>query len=165
MNTVLDNGYKSFFSEQTGSWAGNLMLKHVHQGFQSDIFLTLLAVEAELTIGSAADASTTHMGLEQFLRTDMSKKVILSVTLPRASPNTKVRAIEEERKVRVVKRNRVDIFHIYRGKNEVREKFIPFRQTTPEHIFTAADIQDHTTCCQCTCPCQCLLQNGGGISR
>lgn len=77
-----------------GSWSGNLMLKHAHQEFQSDIFLTLLAAEAELTIGSADDASTTHMGLEQFLRTDMTKKVILSVTFPPASPNTKLRTFK-----------------------------------------------------------------------
>lgn len=67
------------------------MLKHAHQGFQSDIFLTLLAAKAELTIGDAKDATITHMDLEEFLRTDMFKKVILSITLPRASPNTKVR--------------------------------------------------------------------------
>lgn len=78
----------------TGSWAGNLMLKHAHQGFQSDIFLTLLAAKAELTIGSAENASTTRMDLEQFLRTDMSKKVILSVTLPPASDNTKLRTFK-----------------------------------------------------------------------
>lgn len=67
------------------------MLKHAHQGFQSDIFLTLLAAKAELTIGNAEDSTSTHMDLEEFLRTDMYRKVILSVTLPRASPNTKVR--------------------------------------------------------------------------
>lgn len=67
------------------------MLKHAHQGFQSDIFLTLLAAKAELTVGNAVDATVTHMDLEQFLRTDMFRKVILSVTLPPASPNTKVR--------------------------------------------------------------------------
>lgn len=94
-----------FFCKQTGSWAGNLMLKHAHQGFQSDIFLTLLAAKAELTIGSAEDASTTHMDLEQFLRTDMFKKVILSVTLPPALDNTKVRTVEEERSCLVVKVN------------------------------------------------------------
>lgn len=80
-----------FFFHQVGSWAGNLMLKHAHQGFQSDIFLTLLAAKAELTIGNAENNSITHMDLEQFLRTDMFRKVILSVTLPAASPNTKVR--------------------------------------------------------------------------
>lgn len=66
------------------------MLKHAHQGFQSDIFLTLLAADAELTIGHAEDASTSHMNLEQFLTTDMSRSVILSLSLPPASTNTKV---------------------------------------------------------------------------
>lgn len=67
------------------------MMKHAHPGFQSDIFLTLLAVEAELTVGHAKDASTTHMNLEEFLTTDMSRSVILSLSIPPASSNTKVR--------------------------------------------------------------------------
>lgn len=66
------------------------MMKHAHQGFQSDIFLTLLAVNAELTVGHAEDGSTSYMNLEQFLTTDMSRSVILSMSLPPASANTKV---------------------------------------------------------------------------
>lgn len=66
------------------------MMKHAHQGFQSDIFLTLLAAGAELTIGHATDASTSHLSLEEFLAADMSRSIILSVSLPPAPPNTKV---------------------------------------------------------------------------
>lgn len=75
------------------------MLKHAHMGFQSDIFLTLLVAGAELTLGHAHDGSTSHIDLEQFLQTDMSRSVILSVSIPPASANTKVggrRAQESE---------------------------------------------------------------------
>nr|BAS67018.1 aldehyde oxidase [Penaeus japonicus]BBC28100.1 aldehyde oxidase [Penaeus japonicus] len=77
-----------------GSWAGNLMLKHAHVGFQSDIFITLLMAGAELTLGHAHDGSPTHIDLEQFLQTDMSRSVILSVSLPPATVNTKVRTFK-----------------------------------------------------------------------
>ncbi|XP_070000799.1 uncharacterized protein [Penaeus vannamei] len=77
-----------------GCWAGNLMLKHAHMGFQSDIFLTLLVAGAELTLGHAHDGSTSHIDLEQFLQTDMSRSVILSVSIPPASANTKVRTFK-----------------------------------------------------------------------
>ncbi|XP_068204376.1 uncharacterized protein [Palaemon carinicauda] len=77
-----------------GSWAGNLMMKHQHQGFQSDIFLTLLAADAELTLGSAEDGQKISVNLEQFLKTDMSRKVILKVTLPPLPPNTKLRTFK-----------------------------------------------------------------------
>ncbi|KAK3885385.1 hypothetical protein Pcinc_010383 [Petrolisthes cinctipes] len=77
-----------------GSWAGNLMMKHSHRGFQSDIYLTLLAAGAELTLGHAADASTSHINLEQFLVADMSRSIILSVSLPPALPNTKFRTFK-----------------------------------------------------------------------
>lgn len=77
-----------------GCWAGNLMMKHAHNKFQSDIFLTLLAADAELTIGNSKDASITHMDLEQFLKTDMSRSVIISISLPPATTNTKLRTFK-----------------------------------------------------------------------
>ncbi|XP_063609254.1 uncharacterized protein LOC134783340 [Penaeus indicus] len=66
----------------TGSWAGNLMLKHKHPEFPSDIFLTLLAVDAQLTLIDANTTDTTQVDLETFLRTDMSRRLITSVILP-----------------------------------------------------------------------------------
>ncbi|KAK4325143.1 hypothetical protein Pmani_004297 [Petrolisthes manimaculis] len=77
-----------------GSWAGNLMMKHSHRGFQSDIYITLLAAGAELTLGHAADASNSYINLEQFLVADMSRSIILSVSLPPALPNTKFRTFK-----------------------------------------------------------------------
>ena len=40
-----------FCDPQAGSWAGNLMLKHVSPWFSSDVFVVLTAVGAQLNIG------------------------------------------------------------------------------------------------------------------
>ncbi|KAK7082852.1 hypothetical protein SK128_018427, partial [Halocaridina rubra] len=77
-----------------GCWAGNLMLKHRHQGFQSDIFLTLLACNAQLTVGDAQDDTESALNMEEFLKSDMSKKVILSLTLPPMSVDMKLRTFK-----------------------------------------------------------------------
>ena len=66
------------------------MLKHQHPEFPSDIFLTLLGAGASLTLGTAADASTSEVMLEQFLSTNMAGRIILSVMLPQLSLNTQV---------------------------------------------------------------------------
>lgn len=58
------------------------MLKHKHPEFPSDIFLTLLVAGAQLTLGHADSPSTTQVDLEEFLQTDMSRSIILHVTLP-----------------------------------------------------------------------------------
>lgn len=77
-------------TRNVGSIAGNLMLKHQHHEFPSDIFLTLLGASASLTLGTAADASTLEVTLEQFLSTSMAGRIILSVTLPQLSLNTQI---------------------------------------------------------------------------
>lgn len=66
------------------------MLKHQHHEFPSDIFLTLLGASAMLTLGTAIDGTTTQVTLEEFLTTDMSGRIIISVTLPQLSLNTQV---------------------------------------------------------------------------
>ncbi|XP_076041684.1 uncharacterized protein LOC143025623 [Oratosquilla oratoria] len=78
----------------TGCWAGNLMLKHVHRDFPSDIFLTLLSVGAELTVADAKESSITHVSLEEFLDLDMNDKLILSVTLTPLPSNTVVKSFK-----------------------------------------------------------------------
>lgn len=75
---------------QVGSIAGNLMLKHQHPEFPSDIFLTLLGASATMTLGIASDGSTMQVTLEEFLSTDMTGRIILSITLPQFSLNTQV---------------------------------------------------------------------------
>lgn len=75
---------------QVGSIAGNLMLKHQHLEFPSDIFLTLLGAGATMTLGTAADGTTMQVTLEEFLTTDMTGRIILFITLPQLSLNTQV---------------------------------------------------------------------------
>ncbi|KAG7171465.1 Indole-3-acetaldehyde oxidase-like [Homarus americanus] len=77
-----------------GSWAGNLMLKHKHPEFPSDIFLTLLGAGAQLTVNHADSPSAIQIDLEQFLQTDMSKSVILSVTLPPLTQDEQIRTFK-----------------------------------------------------------------------
>lgn len=64
-----------------GSIAGNLMLKHAHREFPSDLFVVLETVGAKVTI-MGSDGKILQFGLPQFLETDMKGRVILSVELP-----------------------------------------------------------------------------------
>lgn len=70
------------------------MLKHKHPEFPSDIFLTLLAVDAQLTLIDADRTDTTQVDLETFLRTDMSKRLITSVILPPMAQGMQVNKVE-----------------------------------------------------------------------
>ena len=67
------------------------MMKHKHPEFPSDVFLTLAASEAIIKIGNSSDESTSEMCLVDFLKLDMSKKIILSISLPKFENNTIVR--------------------------------------------------------------------------
>jgi len=67
-----------------GSVAGNLMMKHAHPEFPSDLFLVLE------TVGSKIDIVNREGGIEQvtlteFLNTEMQGKFILSLMLPALS--------------------------------------------------------------------------------
>ncbi|XP_042871768.1 indole-3-acetaldehyde oxidase-like [Penaeus japonicus] len=77
-----------------GTIAGNLMMKHTHQEFPSDLFLTLLAADAQLALGSGQDATVTYVSLEDFLLTDMRKKVVVSVRLPSLAADTQFRSFK-----------------------------------------------------------------------
>uniref|UniRef100_A0A1I8HHR4 FAD-binding PCMH-type domain-containing protein n=1 Tax=Macrostomum lignano TaxID=282301 RepID=A0A1I8HHR4_9PLAT len=65
------------------SWAGNLMMKHRHQDFPSDVFITLEA--AKTVIKVADEQGTQDHVLTDFLRLDMRGKVIVSAKLPAIS--------------------------------------------------------------------------------
>nr|XP_034832960.1 xanthine dehydrogenase/oxidase-like [Maniola hyperantus] len=64
-----------------GTIAGNLMVKHAHQEFPSDIFLLLETIGARLTIISLAGTKTI-VTMGDFLAEDMKRKVILNVLMP-----------------------------------------------------------------------------------
>ncbi|KAL1140403.1 hypothetical protein AAG570_000335 [Ranatra chinensis] len=64
-----------------GTFAGNLMMKHRHREFPSDIFLFLETVGAVLIIEELSGIEKT-MELLQYLESDMNKKLITKIILP-----------------------------------------------------------------------------------
>ncbi|XP_065561755.1 uncharacterized protein LOC136028074 isoform X2 [Artemia franciscana] len=68
----------------TGSVAGNLMLKHRHPEFPSDLFVILEAVGALVKIVSG-NGDCKALTLAMFLAEDMKKKIIASIILPKLS--------------------------------------------------------------------------------
>ncbi|KAJ2951519.1 hypothetical protein O0L34_g13669 [Tuta absoluta] len=64
-----------------GTIAGNLMIKHQHNEFPSDIFLLLETVGAQLTI-IHSNGTRKYVTMQQFLQTNMRCKIILNVLLP-----------------------------------------------------------------------------------
>ncbi|XP_067011294.2 xanthine dehydrogenase/oxidase [Anabrus simplex] len=64
-----------------GSLAGNLMLKHQHCEFPSDLFLLLEMVGAKMTVATH-EGAITNLTMPEFLQLDMNKKVIHSLSLP-----------------------------------------------------------------------------------
>ncbi|XP_045500109.1 xanthine dehydrogenase 1-like [Colias croceus] len=65
----------------TGTIAGNLMLKHKDPEFTSDVFLILQTVEAEITILQSSGVKSI-ISLDDFLKTNMRSKIIYNVLLP-----------------------------------------------------------------------------------
>ncbi|XP_011882440.1 PREDICTED: xanthine dehydrogenase-like [Vollenhovia emeryi] len=64
-----------------GSIAGNLMIKHAHNEFPSDMFLILETVGTQVHILEAPD-SKQSLTLLEFLKLDMLHRIIYSVVLP-----------------------------------------------------------------------------------
>ncbi|OXU29496.1 hypothetical protein TSAR_010099 [Trichomalopsis sarcophagae] len=69
-----------------GTIAGNLMLKHQHPEFQSDLFLILETAGAELHILESEGSKISSTFLD-FMEIDMRHKLIYSVVLPRLESN------------------------------------------------------------------------------
>ncbi|XP_078599022.1 uncharacterized protein LOC144874584 isoform X2 [Branchiostoma floridae x Branchiostoma japonicum] len=67
-----------------GSWAGNLMMKHAHLEFPSDVFTIMEAAGAKVTIGFRGESQT--MTISDFLGTAMNGKVIHSLEIPPGNP-------------------------------------------------------------------------------
>ncbi|XP_026741651.1 abscisic-aldehyde oxidase-like [Trichoplusia ni] len=64
-----------------GTIGGNLMIKHTYTVFQSDIFLLLDTVGAQLTI-SDYKGKQEVVTMQHFLTIDMKGKVIINIMLP-----------------------------------------------------------------------------------
>ncbi|XP_061428611.1 LOW QUALITY PROTEIN: xanthine dehydrogenase-like [Lethenteron reissneri] len=67
-----------------GGWAGNLMMKHAHRDFVSDVFVVLEAAGAKIRISDVS--GEVYLDLVQFLSKDMKGKVIVSMEIPKLTP-------------------------------------------------------------------------------
>ncbi|XP_025074447.1 xanthine dehydrogenase-like [Pogonomyrmex barbatus] len=74
-----------------GTIAGNLMIKHEHNEFPSDIFLILETVGTQIYILDAPNRKH-NMWLSEFLKADMNHKLIYSVVLPPLSDEYEYRS-------------------------------------------------------------------------
>lgn len=74
-----------------GSIAGNLMIKHAHNDFPSDLFLMLETAGTQIHILEAPSRKTSMM-LQEFLETNMCHKIIYSVVLPALSDEYEYRS-------------------------------------------------------------------------
>ncbi|KAL9703064.1 hypothetical protein quinque_006582 [Culex quinquefasciatus] len=68
-----------------GTIAGNLMIKNKHNKFPSDCFLVLDAIGATVTIAESNEVSFS-VNVQDFIETNMTKKVIKNVALPALDP-------------------------------------------------------------------------------
>ncbi|XP_041981596.1 xanthine dehydrogenase/oxidase-like [Aricia agestis] len=75
--------------KNVGTIAGNLMVKHRHPEFQSDVFLLLTTVGAELTI-LYAPGLTEVVPMHKFLQLDMTGKILLNVLFPPLNSQYKI---------------------------------------------------------------------------
>ena len=70
----------SFNIRNVGSWAGNLMMSNQND-FASDLYTMLCAANGTITVSDTTGA-TTQVACTGFRTYDMSKKVVMSVSLP-----------------------------------------------------------------------------------
>jgi xanthine dehydrogenase/oxidase len=76
-----------------GSIAGNLMIKNAHNEFPSDMFIMLQAAGAVLTVSNGTSTwsfpflgNNVNLSPREFVKYDMKKKVLLTITLPAYDP-------------------------------------------------------------------------------
>ena len=70
----------------TGTLAGNLMIKHNHQYFPSDCFLMLETLGANVVVANAAENGKEYKySLTEWLKISMKKKIVKKFTLPALS--------------------------------------------------------------------------------
>ncbi|XP_005094236.3 indole-3-acetaldehyde oxidase, partial [Aplysia californica] len=66
-----------------GSMAGNLMIKHKHPDFPSDLFTILTAIDAQVDIFDSQSSQTTRHSMMEFLKEiNMDGKVLVAVEIP-----------------------------------------------------------------------------------
>ena len=65
-----------------GSIAGNLMLKHAHNDFPSDIFNLLEAIGARLFVRETASGLLSEYSPYEWLSEDMDRRVLQHISMP-----------------------------------------------------------------------------------
>lgn len=80
----------SFTFFQIATVAGNLMLKHQHPEFSSDIFLMIECIGGEVEIAESENLRKT-VNLLEFLNTKMEGKIVTKIILPAHDPSTKIK--------------------------------------------------------------------------
>ncbi|KAL5006950.1 hypothetical protein ScPMuIL_015756 [Solemya velum] len=75
----------------SGSWAGNLMMKQQFPDFPSDIFVILEAIGAQLALGGQDIPGQELVSLLKFMDTSMTGKAILYMVLPQLSASFYIR--------------------------------------------------------------------------
>ena len=71
----------------SGTIAGNLMLKHGRNDFPSDIFILLEAVDAKVVVRSkSGEVKTSPI---DFLGLEMKKSAVVRIEIPAATPQHK----------------------------------------------------------------------------
>ncbi|XP_049878492.1 uncharacterized protein LOC126375553 [Pectinophora gossypiella] len=120
-----------------GTLAGNLVVKHDHPVFQSDVFLLLDCVGATITLVDR-NQRQTEVTLPQFLETDLKDKVLTQIKLPPLNRDYeivtyKVAAKEQNAHAQV---NSGFFFKFNRINNKIDEARIVYGGITP--TFTHA---------------------------
>jgi xanthine dehydrogenase/oxidase len=67
-----------------GTWAGNLMLAHIHANFPSDVCTIMQTAGAELNI--VGSNGMQKCSIQEFLQVDMTGKIIVNVEIPFDQP-------------------------------------------------------------------------------
>ncbi|XP_068627626.1 aldehyde oxidase 1-like [Battus philenor] len=116
-----------------GTIAGNLMIKHEHREFPSDVFLLFVTVGAQLTILNNV-GQRKIVTMQQFLTENMKGKVILNVLLPPLSKHYKVitfKIMPRAQNVHAI----VNAGFLYKGENNiVHETRIVYGGLSPNFI-------------------------------
>uniref|UniRef100_A0A0B7AUW5 FAD-binding PCMH-type domain-containing protein n=1 Tax=Arion vulgaris TaxID=1028688 RepID=A0A0B7AUW5_9EUPU len=85
----------SVLVRNAGSMAGNLMIKHAHPDFPSDLFTMLEAIGASVEIFDSNTAGSKKHSLLQFLRdVDMKGKIIVTIEIPKWEKNDHYRSFK-----------------------------------------------------------------------
>ncbi|XP_048248710.1 indole-3-acetaldehyde oxidase-like isoform X1 [Haliotis rufescens] len=77
-----------------GTWAGNLMVKHCHPEFPSDVFTLLEAVSARVHILDHGPGAEGDHSLKDFLQLEMAGKTITRLELFQLDPRARVQSFK-----------------------------------------------------------------------